>query len=207
VVVYRAEDLPSHVADEPEFERFMEEGRRLAKHLGLPMTFWRQKAVGWEGDAFDPHAAYGCSQLWSNQIIEPDGRLKLCCYIEEDVANAFELGPRAAFNCEGVVRERRALLEGRVRPECQGCLYLRERTPALIQAMINEATRMTYLDTRLTDDDRRELMETIATVQAEKDAIHPHHRFTPVRAELAASGPTAWEVWEPSRARAELPIY
>lgn len=206
VVIYRAEDLHNNIAEEPEFAATMEKAKQVAKDLGLPMTFWRQKPVGWEPDHYDPASSYGCSQLWSNQIIEPDGRMKLCCYIEEDITNVFERGPRESFNCEGLVRERKALLDGRVRPECQGCLYLRERTPSWVQSMINEATRMACLDPHLAEEDRIELIDAIAQVQAEKDAMYPLHKFRKVQPVGREGGKLAWEVWEPVR-ETELPVY
>ncbi|MBI3735692.1 hypothetical protein HY256_04165, partial [Candidatus Sumerlaeota bacterium] len=206
VVIYKEADIGNSVAEEPEFEKYMEEGRQIARHLGLSMTFWRQKPLWWEPDFHNPHASYGCSQLWSTQIIEPDGSMKFCCYIERDIGNVFELGPDQAYNCDELRRQRRLLMEGNVRPECQGCLYLRERSPSWIQGMINEATKLTQLDPQLTGEDRRELMEIIAQVQAKKDAMYPLHAYLHPEVATGAEGKSAFAVWEAAK-EAELPIY
>jgi MoaA/NifB/PqqE/SkfB family radical SAM enzyme len=175
VVAYKAEDIPQSALDTPEFEAALDEARRLADRHGIEMSFWRQKPVGWAPAPHAPGAPHGCVVLWSDQIIERDGLMKLCCYIEEDVADVFKDGPMGAFNGEEVLRQRRLLIDGRVRVECQGCLYLRERTPNWMQAVIDRAAHRNRTDPDLTDDDRRELDETIATIQARKNALHPEH--------------------------------
>lgn len=204
-VIYKESDLGNSVEGTPIFEKYMEEGRSVAAGLGIPMGFWRQKPVGWEPDAHDPRSAYGCSQLWSTQIIEPDGRMKLCCYIEEDIANVFELGPEGAFNSDELLRQRRALMEGRVRVECQGCVYLRERSPSMIQAQINEAIRQTAESPELEPADRDELYAAIEAIQARKNAMFPLHRHRAVRFD-AADGAGAGEGSAAAMATS-LPVY
>ncbi len=197
VVIYKEADIPNSVVDEPIFEECMEKARRVAKDVGLGFTFWRQKPIWWEGDFFNPNSAYGCGQLWTTQIFEPDGSVKLCCYIEKDIDNVFKSDPISAYNGEELRRQRRLLLEGQVRPECQGCMYLRERSPAWVQAMINEATKMTMSETLLTDDDRRELLAVIADFQARKDALFPSHSHARPNADSNVSGQkSAFAVWE-----------
>lgn len=205
VVVYKAADEHMNVSEDPSFERNMEKARSLAKKLGITMTFWRQKPLWWEPDFFIPNSSYGCGQLWSTEIIEPDGSMKLCCYIEEDVGNAFEMGLAEAFNCDGIRRERRRLMEGNVRPECQGCLYLRERSPSLIQGMINEAMKLIHLDPELTEEDRAELLRTADRVQREKDALYPLHVHVRIGPDDLAGRVTAFDIWEASRDTA-LPV-
>lgn len=202
IVVYKEADAHNNVLDTPEFEKTMEEARRTSEKLKIPMSFWRQKPVGWEPDFHDPNAAYGCVFLWSNQIIERDGLMKLCCYIEEDITNVFESGPKAAFNSEPLRRERRALMEGRVRPECQGCLYLRERSPSWMQALINQATQKAMEDANLSDEDRRELIETIARIQTKKDALFPRHGHRKLKFASVGSGGNV-----PTTNATELPLY
>lgn len=202
IVIYKEADADSNVLDTPEFEKQMEEARRLSEKFKIPMSFWRQKPVGWQPDFHDPNAAYGCVFLWSNQIIERDGLMKLCCYIEEDIVNVFDMGPRAAFNSEPLRKERRLLMEGRVRPECQGCLYLRERSPSWMQALINQATQKTMEDPDLTADDRRELIEVIARVQAKKDALFPRHAHR--KLEFASAASSEGDASQPV---ADIPIY
>lgn len=186
-VVYKQQDADTSVVDTPEFEETMEAGRRLAERLGIGMSFWRQKPFGWLPDAYDPGSSYGCVVLWSDQIIDRDGMVKMCCYIEEDAADAFKLGPVAAFNADPVAKQRRALMEGRVRNECQGCMYLRERTPSWIQAHLNEAMRRTTTDDGLNENDRKELLAEISAYQARKDDLFPLHRFR-------KAGELAWAV-------------
>lgn len=180
IVIYQASELHKSVVDTPEFERAIEKARRRSERTGVPMSFWRQKAMGWEPDVYQRGAAYGCIMLWSEEIIERDGQMKTCCYIEEDLADALGDGPRQAFNCDAIRRQRRALMEGRVRPECQGCLYLRERVPSQMQAHLNEAAMLTERAEELTEGDREELRAEIAEVQATKDALHPRHAHIPV---------------------------
>ena len=177
VVVYQDSDADANVLETPELAKALEDAERLSRRLGIPMEFWRQKTFGWKPDDHNPDAAYGCMQLWSDEIIERDGLMKLCCYIEEDISDAFKMGPREAFNSEPKRRQRRALMEGRVRPECQGCHFLAERSPTWIQATINEAAKQTVNDPDLTDDDRRDLFDRIATLQTKKDALHPRHGY------------------------------
>ncbi len=202
VVIYKEADRANNVLGTPEFEMALSRGRELSRRLGIRMIFWRQKPFGWEPDVYAAGSSFGCVMMWSDQILERDGQMKLCCYIEEDVADAFKLGLAEAFNCEEIRRQRRLLMEGRVRPECQGCVYLRERTPYWMQAQINLARRQTLAAAELTDEDRRELLAEIDRVQAQKDSLYPRHGHRPVEADGAPDGAST-----PLGAAAELPTY
>lgn len=175
IVVYKAGDFRKSIVDTPAFERTMDKARRQSERLGIPMSFWRQKPVGWESDEYQPGAAYGCFMLWSEEIIERDGMMKTCCYIEEDIADALGEGPAAAFNSDAIRRERRALMEGRVRPECQGCMYLRERAPSHVQAHIDAAAHLVESAPELAEEDRADLRAEVARVQAHKEELYPDH--------------------------------
>lgn len=203
VVIYKAADAARNVFGTPEFQACLDRARRLSLKLGLPMRFWRQKPTGWEESDYCPETSYGCPMLWSDQIIERDGHMKLCCYIEESIADVFESGPAAAFNCDEIRSQRRALMEGRVRTECQGCVYLRERSPFWIQTKIDDAARRTRDDPSLSDEDRRELSREIVDVQKKKDALFPRHQYGQSDLESVAS-PTL----EPAAvSEADLPVY
>lgn len=94
-------------------------------------------------------------------------------------------------------------MEGRVRTECQGCVYLRERSPFWIQTKIDDAARRTRDDPTLTEEDRRELSREIVDVQKKKDALFPRHKYGQSDLESVAS-PTL----EPAAvSEADLPVY
>ncbi len=187
-VVYKPEDEAINVLDTPVFERRLEQARLLALKLGLSMLFWRQKSVGYRPEVHQSGTAYGCGQLNSTIIVERNGRIKTCCYIEEYQGDAFADGPAAAFNSEGMRRERRNLIAGRVRTECQGCVFLRERTPYWIQAHLNEAARLVNGDDRLTDDDRTTLRLLIERYERRKQELYPDHRARTRTATPASAG-------------------
>ena len=201
IVAYKPEDEDLSVLDTPIFEKYMDRGRRIADRLNMDFSFWRQKAVGYRGALHHAGAAYGCGQLNGDQIIERDGRMKLCCYIEEDIDDVFENGPLKAFNGKSIRAARRNLMEGHVRIECLGCLYLRERTPFWIQGKLIEAGRIVETNPLLTEDDRGELKQLIEETGAKKQALYPNHASVPIA--LRGNG----EAYEPSRDFSQLPIY
>jgi MoaA/NifB/PqqE/SkfB family radical SAM enzyme len=204
VVAYKPEDEDLGVLDTPVFEKYMDRGRRVADKLKIGFSFWRQKAVGYKGALHNPGAAYGCGQLNGDQIIERDGKMKLCCYIEEDIDHVFENGPLKAFNGGPIRGARRDLMEGRVRIECLGCLYLRERTPFWIQGKLIEAGRIVEHNHLLTYEDRTELKELIEETETKKKALYPDHAFIPVAAQLNGG---QGRDYEPDRDFSELPVY
>ncbi len=174
-VAYKPEDEHIGVLDTPIFEKMLQKAQVLAERLGLGFSFWRQKAVGYRPDLFQSGSSYGCCQLNGDMTIERDGKMKMCCYIEEDLQNVWEEGPAAAFNGERIRGQRRHLMEGRVRTECQGCLYLRERTPFWVQSLINEARRIVDGNHLLNDADRGELKTLLTETETHKLTLHPHH--------------------------------
>ncbi|HOE96144.1 MAG TPA: radical SAM protein [Candidatus Sumerlaeota bacterium] len=174
-VAYKPEDEDISVLDTPIIERMLQRAKVLADRLGLGFSFWRQKAVGYRGELYDQTSAYGCVQLNGDMTIERNGRMKMCCYIEEDIEDVWGEGPAAAFNGPNMRAARRKLREGRVRTECQGCLYLRERTPFWVQSLLNEAQRVVTHNHLLTEEDRAELRRLLAETQARKDAMWPEH--------------------------------
>lgn len=175
-VIYRPEDAALNVLDTPRLERALEQARRLGERLGVEMFFWRQKAFGARPDIYQAGAAYGCGQLNSTMIVERDGRMKTCCYIEEFQGDGFGEGLAQAFNNASMRRLRRDMMEGRVRPECQGCVFLRERTPYWIQAYLNEAAWTVEGSAALTEDDRARLRELIRQRELMKERLYPGHR-------------------------------
>ncbi|MCE5229319.1 radical SAM protein [bacterium] len=187
-VIYRPEDESINVLDTPRLEKALEAARRMGERLGIDMFFWRQKAFGARPDIYQAGAAYGCGQLNSTMIVERNGRMKTCCYIEEYQGDAFGEGLAAAFNNESMRKLRRDMMEGRVRPECQGCVFLRERTPFWIQGNLNEAARITETNELLTEDDRAKLRDLISDTERLKEAIYPEHKTiaaTEIGAEFA----------------------
>jgi len=92
-------------------------------------------------------------------------------------------------------------MEGHVRIECLGCLYLRERTPFWIQGKLIEAGRIVETNPLLTEDDRGELKQLIEETGAKKQALYPNHASVPIA--LRGNG----EAYEPSRDFSQLPIY
>jgi MoaA/NifB/PqqE/SkfB family radical SAM enzyme len=175
-VIYHPEDEAINVLDTPRLEKALEAARRMGQRLGVEMFFRRQKAMGSRPDIYHTGASYGCGQLNSTMIVERNGKMKTCCYIEEYQGDAFGEGLAAAFNNESMRGLRRDLMEGRVRPECQGCVFLRERTPFWIQGNLNEAARITESNELLTDDDRGKLRELISDSERMKEAIYPEHK-------------------------------
>ncbi|MEN6627304.1 MAG: radical SAM protein [Candidatus Sumerlaeia bacterium] len=178
-VIYRPEDEKINVLDTPRLETRLEAARREAERLGIWFCFWRQKAFGARPDIYEAGASYGCGHLNSTIIVERNGKMKTCCYIEEYTGDALGEGPAEAFNNETMRKLRRDLMQGRVRPECQGCVFLRERTPFLIQGLLNEAARIVESNELLTDEDRVRLRGLIAGRERMKAEAYPGHRARP----------------------------
>ncbi len=195
-VIYLPEDEPLAVLETPQLEQQLQQARLFGERLGISTVFWRQKALGAQPDLYHAGSSYGCGQLNSTLIIERSGKVKTCCYLEEYQGDAWVEGPVGAFNNDGMRAQRRALMEGRVRPECQGCVFLRERTPAWVQGMLNEAARVAESHPLLTEEDRTHLRVLIERHQQRKNELYPDHRARPAvevgaahAAELATAQP------------------
>ncbi len=163
LIAFRPEDAGATVVETPEFREMIEAARRIGEELGLKVMYTYQKVYPWKEDEekapdADASAAagriadtapaapprhYGCPLAWRTVVVERDGALKPCCYLEEALGNVGDFSDFGGYiNSPAPLALRRSLIEGRLHRNCRGCGQLASRAPAEIEALLAEARRM-----------------------------------------------------------------
>lgn len=131
-----------------ELERARQAARRLrqaAAAFGLPVTFFplgfglkERLAAEPSADVFidesgaarrrsapGPTVALYCPILWRQGQFSMDGRMRLCCFSEEEyLGSVMDARARHLWNAPAIVAMREAHLAGRIPPLCAGCYEL-----------------------------------------------------------------------------------
>lgn len=86
-----------------------------------------------------PGVRYGCPSAWRQLIIERDGNVKPCCYLETSFGNTQDGPMDEKFNNEEATGLRRTFTEGHYLEKCKGCGQFTEITDAQTQELLDQA--------------------------------------------------------------------
>ncbi len=98
--------------------------RRLAGELGVEMATFFQIPFPYREQpvpATDASVRYGCSEAWRAMIVERDGNMKPCCYLDESFGNVRDGDYAEQLNSDAAVAFRRTFTERRFKNTCRGC--------------------------------------------------------------------------------------
>jgi radical SAM protein with 4Fe4S-binding SPASM domain len=126
-----------------KFSRHLERAKHLGEHIGVEVLYFHQKPFPWVKPQCPARAGrrYGCPAAWSNIVVEKNGDIRPCCYIEPRFGNCFETPLGELINSEAFCELRRSIMEGRLRDCCNECGALVELNDDHVERMLNEAER------------------------------------------------------------------
>jgi radical SAM protein with 4Fe4S-binding SPASM domain len=97
---------------------------RLAERIGMPAVYFFQMPFPYKEQAPPeprPGVRYGCPSAWRQLIVERDGNLKPCCYLETSLGNSAAAPLEQQFNGDSARALRRTFVEGDYIEKCKGC--------------------------------------------------------------------------------------
>lgn len=115
---------------------------RTAERLQFPCTYYRQKPLPWLKEWApepSPEMRFGCPTLWRAVIVERDGNIKPCCYMNTTFGNTAARSIPEALNGPEARALRRTFLDGNYEKACKGCHMFTGITPERTVALINGA--------------------------------------------------------------------
>lgn len=116
--------------------------RREAERLGMEMVYFFQMPFPYRDEPPpEPRdgVRHGCPSAWRQLIVERDGNLKPCCYLDTSLGNSTERPLAEAFNSEAGVALRRTFTEGQYLPKCKNCGQFMEISDARTLEILDEA--------------------------------------------------------------------
>jgi MoaA/NifB/PqqE/SkfB family radical SAM enzyme len=143
-----------------QFERALRKAKKLGDQLDIEVVYFHQNPFPWK--PLEPSPApvegvrFGCHEAWRSYIIEKNGDMKPCCYIDDVFGNCFEQSFSDILNNEKIAALRRSLMQGQPIPCCANCGNLVRVTDAYVGQVLNETQRMIE-NASLEAGDRNEL--------------------------------------------------
>lgn len=172
-------DFPEHahasIVGTRVFRFNLRRARLLAEKLGVDCVYFFQKPFPWKKEPpplMGPGMRYGCPSAWRALIIERDGNIKPCCYLDTSFGNTGKAPLAEQFNSDTAVALRTSFLEKNYEEACKGCGQFtgisNERTWELIE-MAERNTR----DGNLREEVRERLLHVIAHFKELASAAAP----------------------------------
>jgi MoaA/NifB/PqqE/SkfB family radical SAM enzyme len=118
----------------------LEKAKEKGKETGVKVEYFQQNTGPWiDNDIHIQGIPHGCAMAWTNLVVEREGTTRFCCYIKDDMPNAFEHSPHEVMNSPSHVEIRKDLLQGKLRKECVSCPNLEDFNPERIKGLLMEA--------------------------------------------------------------------
>ncbi|MCB2156335.1 radical SAM protein [bacterium] len=121
----------------------LDRAQKLAERLGVDCVYFPQKALAFRKEPppqIAPGVRYGCPSAWRALIIERDGNLKPCCYLETSYGNS-KAAPLMDQVNGSIAREfRRTFTEGEYLETCKGCGQFYQITDQQTREILDEAS-------------------------------------------------------------------
>ena len=144
IIFVKEEDAHLNVVGTRTFRYNWALARRLGRALRLETLYFYQKPFPWKKEyrPIRPGARFGCPSAWGAYVVERDGNLKPCCYLDDSLGNTQDGEFGEAFNNEAARRLRETFLTGELRNECRECGMLMEVSEAHVQRCLRDAREM-----------------------------------------------------------------
>jgi radical SAM protein with 4Fe4S-binding SPASM domain len=161
-------DHPEHahasVAGTWVFRFNMNRAVREAKRLGLDQVYFYQMPFPYKEEAPPeprPGVRHGCPSAWRQLIIERDGNIKPCCYLDVSLGNTKEGTMEGHFNSEAGVALRQSFVDGNYYSKCKNCGQFLEITDERTREILDEAAVL-IREGAFSEETRRMLAEAHA---------------------------------------------
>lgn len=139
-------DHPEHahasIIHSPIFRFNLKRAKALAAKLGLDCVYFMQKPFPWRAEpppSIDPGVRYGCPAAWRGVIVERDGNIKPCCYIDVSYGNTAETPLPDAYNGKAALALRKSFIDRNYNEGCKGCGQFVQVTDAATKDLIERA--------------------------------------------------------------------
>jgi len=163
IIFVKEEDAHLNIVGTQAFRFNWALARRLGRLLRLETLYFYQKPFPWKKEyaPLRPGARFGCPSAWSSYVVERDGNLKPCCYLDDSLGNTTDGAFGEVFNNEAARNLRRTFLTGDLRNECRECGMLLEVSSEHVRRCLREVAAMIGT-TDLSAPVRQDLNETLA---------------------------------------------
>ncbi len=116
--------------------------RREAARLGIECVYFFQMPFPYREEPPPPPrrgVRHGCPSAWRQVIVERDGNLKPCCYLDVSLGNSADRPMEEQFNGEAAVGLRRSFTTRDYIDKCKGCGQFTEITDERTREILDEA--------------------------------------------------------------------
>lgn len=140
IIMVKPEDAAISVVGTRRFRFHWGLARRLARLLRIETLYFYQNPFPWKKQrrTLPPDGRFGCPAAWGYYVVEKDGTLKPCCYLEGSFGNVTEGNFAEAFNNEPSVSLRRRFLTGNLLDACRDCGMLIINNPEHVGRCLRE---------------------------------------------------------------------
>ncbi len=125
LVLDHAEHAHVSVAGSKVFNFNLRRAKNLAEKLGVDCTYFYQIPFPKKSQPVPqpaPGVRYGCPEAWRAMIVEKDGNMKPCCYLNESFGNTSEPGTyEEKLNSPAAIEFRKTFTERQYKNTCMGC--------------------------------------------------------------------------------------
>lgn len=120
----------------------LDRAMKAAKRVGLECVYFFQMPFPNEAKVAPvprPNTRYGCPSAWRQIIVERDGNLKPCCYLDVSLGNSMAAPMTEQFNSASAVALRRSFTKGEYGEKCRGCGQFMEISDEETRRILAEA--------------------------------------------------------------------
>ncbi|CAN5342017.1 radical SAM protein [soil metagenome] len=136
-------DFPEHahasIAGTRVFRYNLNRAMKEAKRLGIECVYFYQipfPTAEYAAPPVEEGVRYGCPSAWRQIIVERDGNLKPCCYLDVSLGNSAEKPMEEQFNSAPAIALRKTFTDSDFIEKCKGCgqftQITRERTNEIL---------------------------------------------------------------------------
>jgi len=114
-----------------------------AERIGLECVYFFQMPFPYEEKkppAPRKGVRHGCPSAWRQLIIERDGNLKPCCYLDLSLGNSAEKPVDEQFNSKAAIGLRKTFTSGSYLEKCKGCGQFMEITDEQTRDILDDAS-------------------------------------------------------------------
>jgi radical SAM protein with 4Fe4S-binding SPASM domain len=154
------------------FDFNLKRAEREAARLGIEFVYFFQMPFPYKEQS-PPEVRrgvrHGCPSAWRQLIVERDGNLKPCCYLDMSLGNTTEKPLSEQFNSRAAVGLRKTFTSGKYLEKCKGCGQFNEITDEQTEAILADARRRIESG-HFSEGKRRELLAVLGEFEAKNAA-------------------------------------
>lgn len=124
LVLDHAEHAHASVVGTKIFNYNLKRAMREAERIGLDCVYFFQMPYPYIEQPPPPlrkGVRHGCPSAWRQLIVERDGNLKPCCYLDLSLGNSADKPLEEQFNSKSAVGLRKTFTTGKYIEKCKGC--------------------------------------------------------------------------------------